>query len=362
MARIRRRLPLRAAAFPGALLAALMGTAVLATPVAAHQANPSVPVMGIRSIGDVVATRDTLRVDKVVMEIGFVGTQQITFRFDLDTSQVGAPAGFLADQADPACRTLGTAPAATVECAYTRQITAGKDEEFTFGHRIAPPGPPGRPEVEMTVTVGELSQRRTLVANRVKPESDFVVTTGAPAQGHVGETVEFTWTLTNVGPDAVWDYPGMIKLTAPAGTEFPPLAQITKPEGLGCNDRTASKTNLDCWFVVVKPGAANARRVTWPLKIVSATVGEGRVTATLSNMTGQHPEADYEDPTPADNTAPIRVSVLGTGETGTASPSPGTDGQLPTTGSKTGLIIGIGLAAALGGALLVFATRRRFAA
>ncbi|MEU8004440.1 LPXTG cell wall anchor domain-containing protein [Catellatospora sp. NPDC049111] len=363
MARIRRRLPLRAAAFPGALLAALMGTAVLATPVAAQQTNPSVPVSGINSVGDVVATRDTLIVDKVVMAIGHVGTQQVTFRFDLDTTQLGAPAGFLADQADPACRALGVAPAATVECTYTREITAGKTEEFSFRHRISPPGPPGQPQVKMAVTVGEGSPMGvTLRADRVKPESDFVVTTAAPAQGHVGDTVNFEWTLTNVGLDAVWDSPGMIKLTAPAGTEFLPLAQITMPEDFGCISRTASKTSMSCWFNVVHPGAANARRVTWPLKIVSATVGEGSINATLSNPNGQHPENDYEDPTPANNTAAIRVSVLASGETGTASPSPDTEGQLPTTGSNTGLIIGIGLAAALGGTLLVLITRRRFAA
>lgn len=137
---------MRAAAFPGAVLAALLGTAVLATPVAAEQPNPSVPVSGIGSIGDVIATRDTLIVDKVVVAIGYAGTQQVNFRFDLDTTALGASAGFLADQTDTACRTVGVAPATTVECAYTRQITPGTPEEFSFRHRIAPPGPPGKPQ------------------------------------------------------------------------------------------------------------------------------------------------------------------------------------------------------------------------
>ncbi|MFD0599304.1 hypothetical protein ACFQZ4_49140 [Catellatospora coxensis] len=144
MGTLRRRPILRALARPCAVLASLLGTAVLAAPAAADPIGPSVPVMGIKSVGDVVATRDTLSVEDVVLDIGFLGTQQIRFRFDLvNGTQQGDPINFLADQTDPACQTLGSAPATTVECAYTRQVVAGQVEQFSFQHRTSRPGPVG---------------------------------------------------------------------------------------------------------------------------------------------------------------------------------------------------------------------------
>ncbi|MFD0599305.1 hypothetical protein ACFQZ4_49145 [Catellatospora coxensis] len=87
----------------------------------------------------------------------------------------------------------------------------------------------------MTVSVGELSMGQTLRPARVKPEADLVVTVAGPARGQVGEVAMFEWTLANVGLDPVWESAGLVKLTAPAGTEFPPLAQIAVPDDLTCN-------------------------------------------------------------------------------------------------------------------------------
>ncbi|WP_203688477.1 LPXTG cell wall anchor domain-containing protein [Catellatospora coxensis] len=321
--------------------------------------------MGIKSVGDVVATRDTLSVEDVVLDIGFLGTQQIRFRFDLvNGTQQGDPINFLADQTDPACQTLGSAPATTVECAYTRQVVAGQVEQFSFQHRTSRPGPVGFPSVRMTVSVGELSMGQTLRPARVKPEADLVVTVAGPARGQVGEVAMFEWTLANVGLDPVWESAGLVKLTAPAGTEFPPLAQIAVPDDLTCNPRSATKTAISCWFLVVEPGAADARRVSWPLKIVSSRVGEGSVVAQLANMTGVQPEGDFADPTPGNNNAVVRVVVAPSGQPNpgdSVSPSPG-DGQLANTGTNTFLVIGIGLVVVLLGAVLVAATRRRMAA
>jgi hypothetical protein len=74
------------------------------------------------------------------------------------------------------------------------------------------------------------------------------------------------------------------------------------------------QTRRPCWFAVINPGKSNGHKEKWRLKILSGTVGEGRVEALLSNFTGQHPEGDYQDPTPGNNVAAIRVQLLpGTG-------------------------------------------------
>jgi hypothetical protein len=109
---------------------------------AAAQLDPSVPVWGIESIGDVVATRDTLTVSSIVLDIGYVGAQEIKIRYELDEGCCetgGNPARFLAGPPDPACATVGALPTRVVECVYTRDIVLGQRERFSFRHNISRP-------------------------------------------------------------------------------------------------------------------------------------------------------------------------------------------------------------------------------
>ncbi len=317
------------------------------------------PVWGIKSVGETVATRDTLSIDKVVLEIGFVGQQEIKFRFEHDDccNMGGSPVRFLGGQADAACTTVGAVPTKTVECVYTRDIPQAQDEEFSFSLPISRPPQIGRPAIRMTVFVADLSLSSLLIAKRVKPEADLVVTTGGPVQGRVGDVVAFDWTVTNVGLDPVWERSGIVAVTAPAGTEFVDWEAIVADPDIICFAPSATPTFRQCWFAVIEPGAAKAHKQTWKVKILSPEVGEGKVTASLGNSTGAQPEGDYVDPTPADNTAPIRIEVL------VAVPSSGggqLPSQLPTTGTRTVVEASIGgLALALAGALLILAARRR---
>ncbi len=277
--------------------------------MAAKQLDPSVPVWSIESVGAVVATRDTFTINDVVLVLGALGTQEIKFRFELDEScceTFGTDARFL-DQPDAACDAVGAVPTRVVECSYTRDVVSGQRERFTFRHRITPPAAFGQPMAWMTVVNGEISMRQGLMAQRVAPKSDFVIAVEGPGAGRVGDIVEFTWSVTNVGLDAVWDRSGMFTFAAPAGTEFADSLANTKPDDMVCQTSAILQTLRNCWFPVVRAGQANARKETWRLKILSSQVGEGKVAAQLQNATGRHPEGDFEDPTPANNVAAIRI-------------------------------------------------------
>jgi LPXTG-motif cell wall-anchored protein len=358
------RLPRWAAAFLSSVLAVLAGSIMLAAPAAAL--DPSTPVWGVRSLGEAVATRDTLSINDLVLEIGLVGTQEIKFTFQLEgCCENGTPARFLGGQTDTACRTVGAVPTTTVECVHTRQFPEPRDERFAFSFPISRPAPSGFPSIKMTITIGSGSSTRYYNAKRVRPEAEFVVTAGAPAQGRVGETVFFEWTLTNVGLDPVWARNGIITLTAPPGTEFTGAEFTDEMPDVICFTQGATPTRRTCYFETTEPGAANAHKMKWPLKIVSEQVGEGRVLAEMFNYYSTHIESDFVDPTPANNAVPIRVQVL----PGSASPSPSASAsvppppsagdQLPTTGSRSGLMLGGGVIVLLAGVLLVLMARRR---
>ena len=298
----------RLAALVGGVLAALLGSAILGAPAAAAS---SIPVWSIKSVSDVIATRDTLLIDEVVLEIGYLGPQEIKFRFELDGRSCCAwesPALFLAGQPDP-CHAVGAVPTRVVECAYTRNVVEGRDESFSFRHKISRPGASESPSLRITVELPGSSMSIGRTVQRVKPQADLVVGVDGPAPGPVGGIVNFTWSVANVGLDPVYERSGMITFVAPSGTEFADSLADSPPDDMTCL-AGASSTRRQCFFRVIDPGKANGRKETWRLRILSGQVADGRFTAALYNATGQHPHYDYEDPTPANNEAAIRISVL----------------------------------------------------
>jgi hypothetical protein len=291
-----------------AVLAAVLGTLILGAPAAAAS---SIPVWSIKSVSEAIATRDTLIIDEVILDIGFLGPQEIKFRFELDGRTCCAwesPALFLAGQPDP-CHAVGTAPTLVVECAYTRTIVEGREESFSFRHKISRPGASESPYVRITIELAGSSMGIGRTAQRVKPQADLVVGIDGPAPAPVGGIVNFTWSVANVGLDPAYDRSGMLTFVAPSGTEFADSLADSPPDDLTCL-AGANSTRRQCFFQAINPGKANARKETWRLRILSGQVSDGEFTASLFNATGQHPHYDYEDPTPANNEAAIRITVL----------------------------------------------------
>lgn len=356
MANMRRLMPLRAACLLSAVLVASAGPMIAAPAAGASQ--PGAPTWGIVSMGESTATRDALTIEKMVLSIGFVGKQDITFKFEIENCCDETPPLFIDGQAD-ACKTEGALPARTIECVITREIPESRDEEFSFRFPTSRPGQFGRPAIKATITVADLPLNGRIVAKRVKPESDFVVTSGPLPKGSVGETVEFEWSLANVGLDPVYERNGLVTLTAPPGTEFTGKEFTDEMPDISCLTAGATPTTRQCFFRVTEPGQAKAHKQKWPLKIVSEQVGEGKISASMSNVLGFHPEFDYTDPTPANNDAAIRVAApQETEPVEEPVAQPGGE-ELPKTGLKTGALVAGGAGALLVGALLMLLVRRR---
>jgi hypothetical protein len=330
----------------------------LTTPARAKE-QPSVPVIGLVSTGTAVASRDSLAIGPVVVDIGMPAqTTQVTFRFQALEAAGGPPLlSFLAEQTDPACHTVGAVTSANVvECAYTRQVDPAVDLDFSFALRTTRPlyhGTGAKPAIRVTINVGTLSIGTTISADRVKPEADFVVAVKHPIRAHVGGIVDIEWTVTNVGLDPVWGHDSDVILTAPTGTRW-------VGPGLDLCRATTPSMVYRCGLGVTEPGAGKAHSRTWQLEILSADVGQGLVSARMFNATNLHPDDDFVDPTPENNTAAINVEIVpAPSSSPAASPSPA-PGALPTTGSPVVPAIAGGiLAVALGLLVRALARRRR---
>jgi LPXTG-motif cell wall-anchored protein len=331
---------------------------IIGLPGAAHpapQLEPSVPVWSIISMGEAVASRDTLTIGTVELAMG--GPERAAdFKFIFEPRDVGVPlVSFLDRQSDPACAPKGTAaPFLALECSYSRQITPGKTVDFDFAHRISRPvyhGTGNKPLIKVTIVTDMGTSSAHVFANRVRPEADFVVTIDGPISGRVGDVVDVKWTVTNVGLDPVWGHDSAIELIAPAGTAWVDVP----PEK--CGPPVVPGTKYRCGLGIVQPGAANAHKQIWHLTILSESVGQGRIAASMFNATGIVPDDDFVDPTPANNVA---VALIDVNTPTTSSPGGGqAGGDLPVTGTSTGLLLAAGAVTVVTGTFVLLISRRR---
>jgi Domain of unknown function DUF11 len=154
----------------------------------------------------------------------------------------------------------------------------------------------------------------------------------APVEGHVGDTVPATVTVSNAGPGDALD--AKVKVTAPGGTEI-------TPAGSTCTATTAGKEYV-CGVGFAPVGGHES--LVFQVKILSAALTDGKAEVSSSS----------EDTKPDNNSTAIKVTITtGTGGSG------GGSGSLPITGSRAGLIGGLGLGAIAVGAVLLLLTRRR---
>ncbi|MDT4988563.1 MAG: hypothetical protein QOI74_2657 [Micromonosporaceae bacterium] len=185
--------------------------------------------------------------------------------------------------------------------------------------------------------------------------ADLAVTSSA-ASGRVGATVAIGVAITNHGPADSLNT--VLRVNAPTGTEFRGVAA-------GCTAFSAP-TVYECPRGRVAAGATVDDRFT--LAVLSAAGADGR-----AQVSGSVP-----DDRPANNTVPIRVTVVAGSPSPSPSGSPGPSpsgaastpppvtpttprpgGGLPVTGAPVVLIGATGLAVFVIGACLLLLARRR---
>lgn len=200
----------------------------------------------------------------------------------------------------------------------------------------------------------------TTFAYRIADNPADVQVTVPSYRARVGDVVTVRATVTNAGPG---DGRGFtVYADKPSGTTLvgtPTLAVGDHSEPYMCDPQGGTDGHdVRCFhdgeFLPTGTKGAVSGVLTFQLKVTSADLGTGRVTAN----DGAH------DPDPKNNTAPVRIAL----ESGSASPSAsptaaggsgGGSGSLPVTGTRLGLIGGAGAALLVAGAAVLVLARRR---
>lgn len=286
----------------------VLAAATIATAVPARAADTA--AVSIASIATPVATGGDLNIDKVqVRNNTATAVAAVDVRFDLVQQTPGAwPFSFDSYQTDSACQLAAQVlPSYAVTCHYAVQIAAGATAGVAVRLRLSPSTESATaPSPLLKVTVGTGVDADTATVGpivRVKRVADLSVRVAGQLTAPVGGIVNLQWIVTNKGPNTVPSV-GLI-LTAPPGTEW------TGSVAAECNPPAIPKTKYRCISdQPLPPGAGNVLTETWQLKIDSASVGTGQITA-VSNLNAGSPDPylDITDPNSADNTVTFTVGI-----------------------------------------------------
>jgi len=300
----------------------VLAAAIVAMAVPAGAAGAPV---SIASSATPVAVGADLSIDKVqVRNNTAAAVAAVDVRFELVPASPAPwwPFSFDSYQSDSACHLDGQVlPSYAVVCHYGVQVAAGTTAGIAVRLRLSPGTDSATaPSPLLKITVGTGADADTTTVGpivRVKRVADLAVRLASQPKGRVGGIVDLQWIVTNKGPDTVPNV-GLI-LTAPPGTEW------TGAVAAQCNPPAIPKTKYRCISgEPLPPGGGRILTETWQLKIDSAAVGTGQITA-IYNLNGGSPDPylDITDPNTADNTVNFTVGI-DTGTAGaTGAPAPG---------------------------------------
>jgi hypothetical protein len=239
---------------------------------------------------------------------------------------------------------------------FTTQADSYYEEIAISATALVSPGPGKPPVADHSPYYGGV---RVLV----ETTADFRAT-GARLTGPVGAKVKAHFTFVNAGPAAT-DSPAMeIYVKVPKGTQtvdVPRVCDSAYNED-GSEPDPKHPARYLCYLDLVNMDPGVVQTLDFTFRIVSADVAPGEVNLVDNS------HASPADPDPANNKAPITVTVTGPGSTGSPTPSGATagggspttpSGGLASTGSAPIALITAASATALTLGTATFLTFRR---